>query len=288
MQTGTILQNRYEVVRLIARGGMGAVYEAVDQRLGNRVALKETLVTDPQLRQAFEREARLLAGLNHPVLPGVKDHFTEDGGQFLVMDFIPGKDLAGMLEQRAAPFSVDEVLAWAADLLDALDYLHSRQPPIIHRDIKPQNLKLNQRGRIVLLDFGLAKGAQPSLDQTGISTGQAASIFGYTPQYAPIEQIRGSGTAPTSDLYSLAATLFQLLSNQPPPDALTRASATISGQPDPLPDLSQINPQVSPVLNQVLQQAMAQNAQQRFAGAPEMLAALEAAAGGQADRKSVV
>ncbi len=282
MQAGTLLQNRYEIVRLIARGGMGAVYEAVDQRLGNTVALKETLVNDPQLRQAFEREARLLAGLNHPVLPGVKDHFTEDDGQFLVMDFIPGKDLAGLLEQRTAPFPVDEVLAWAADLLDALDYLHSQQPPIIHRDIKPQNLKLNQRGRIVLLDFGLARGARPVGSQAGVSTGQAASIFGYTPQYAPIEQIQGSGTAPPSDLYSLAATLFQLLSNQPPPDALTRASATVSGQPDPLPDLSSLNPQVNPALGQVLQRAMAQNPQQRFASAPEMLAALKAAAGGQA------
>lgn len=282
MQAGTLLQNRYEVVRLIARGGMGAVYEAVDQRLGNTVALKETLVNDPQLRQAFEREARLLAGLSHPVLPSVKDHFTEDGGQFLVMDYIPGEDLAGLLEQRNAPFPHDEVLAWADDLLDTLDYLHSRQPPIIHRDIKPQNLKLNQRGRIVLLDFGLAKGTQPAGGQSGMSTGQAASIFGYTPQYAPIEQIQGSGTTARSDLYSLAATLFQLLGNQPPPDALTRASAAVSGQADPLPDLSRINPQISPALNQVLQRAMAQNPQQRFADAQEMQAALKAAAAGQA------
>ncbi len=110
---GTVLQTRYRIVRLIADGGMGRVYEATDQRLGNTVALKETFFSEVKLRKAFEREARLLAGLRHPALPVVSDHFTEDAGQFLVMQFIPGDDLATLLYRRGFAFSPGEVLPWA-------------------------------------------------------------------------------------------------------------------------------------------------------------------------------
>ena len=226
----TLLQNRYRVVRLLAEGGMGAVYEAVDERLGNVVALKKTFFSDEQMRNAFEREARLLARLRHAALPVVSDHFTEDDGQFLIMQFIPGDDLEEMLTRRGEPFPVEEVLGWADQLLDALDYLHAQQPPIIHRDIKPQNLKLTERGQIVLLDFGLAKGdASQSARLTS-----AKSIFGYTPHYAPIEQIQGSGTDHRSDLYSLAATLYHLMTGVIPPGALLRLSAVAGNDPDPM------------------------------------------------------
>lgn len=128
----TLLQGRYRVQNLIARGGMGAVYRAIDERLGHTVALKQTLMRDPALRAAFEREARLLASLHHPALPVVSDHFAEADGEFLVMQYIAGPDLAEQVQQRAAPFAVTEVLAWAVRLLDALDYLHTQQPPVIH------------------------------------------------------------------------------------------------------------------------------------------------------------
>jgi serine/threonine protein kinase len=261
----TTLQQRYRIVRLLARGGMGAVYEASDERLGSTVALKQTLVSDPQLRQAFEREARLLAQLQHPALPLVSDHFAEGDGEFLVMQFIPGVDLEQALQQRARPFRVDEVLDWADNLLDALDYLHSQTPPIIHRDIKPQNLKLNARGSVVLLDFGLAKGGDAQTSQ---------SVFGYTPQYAPLEQVKGSGTDARSDLYALAATLYRLLTNQMPPDALTRAAALINGQPDPLRPPSQLNPLVPDALDDLLMQALAQRAKYRPPNAQAMRTAL--------------
>ena len=137
---------------------MGAVYEAVDQRLDTTVALKETLFADERLRKQFEREARLLARLHHPALPRVSDHFSEDDGQFLVMQFIPGDDLSEMMTRKRSPFPANQVLTWADQLLDALDYLHTQDPQIVHRDIKPQNLKLTSRGQIILLDFGLAKG----------------------------------------------------------------------------------------------------------------------------------
>ena len=153
----TVLQGRYRIVSQLGQGGMGAVYEAVDERLDTIVALKETLFTDEKLRKQFEREARLLARMHHPALPRVSDHFNESDGQFLVMQYIAGDDLAAMLTQRNGPFPQEEVLLWADQLCDALDYLHTQDPQIIHRDIKPQNLKLTARGQIVLLDFGLSK-----------------------------------------------------------------------------------------------------------------------------------
>src|ERR671926_1031853 len=193
---GTVLQNRYAVERRIGEGGMGAVYVATDRRFGSTVALKETFFDDPSLRKAFEREARLLNRLRHHALPRVSDHFEESEGQFLVMEYIPGEDLSQMLKARGGTgFPVKQVLAWADQLLDALDYLHTQEPPVIHRDIKPQNLKLTPRGGIVLLDFGLAKGA---VSQQSHLTG-ASSIFGYTPQYAPLEQIQGTSMDARSD-----------------------------------------------------------------------------------------
>jgi eukaryotic-like serine/threonine-protein kinase len=268
----TVLQGRYRIVRQLGQGGMGAVYEAVDQRLDTTVALKETLFTDERLRRQFEREARLLARLHHPALPRVSDHFSEGDGQFLVMQFIPGDDLAEMLARRQGPFPATQVISWADQLLDALDYLHTQDPQIIHRDIKPQNLKLTSRGQIILLDFGLAKGQGGDISR--VTT--AASIFGYTPNYAPLEQIQGLGTDLRSDLYALAATLYHLLTGVKPPDALTRAAALVNGQPDPLLPPSHANASAPAVADDVLKKAMSQNREQRYASAEEMRKALQA------------
>src|SRR5204862_3774069 len=192
--------------------------------------------------------ARLLSRMHHQALPRVSDHFNEGDGQFLVMQYIAGEDLAEMQAQRKGPFPQDEVLRWADQLCDALDYLHTQDPQIIHRDIKPQNLKLTARGQIVLLDFGLAKG---SAGQMSVVT-TSASIFGYTPNYAPLEQVQGLGTDARSDIYSLAATLYHLLTNIKPPDALSRAAAVVNGEPDPLLLADQINPGVSSSFANVL------------------------------------
>jgi eukaryotic-like serine/threonine-protein kinase len=155
-------------------------------------------------------------------------------------------------------------------LLDALDYLHTQDPQIIHRDIKPQNLKLTSRGQIILLDFGLAKGQAGEISRVTTS----ASIFGYTPNYAPLEQIQGLGTDSRSDLYSLGATLYHLITGVKPPDALTRAAAIVNGQPDPLLKASEVNTSVAPELDHVLAKAMAQNREQRYATAADMRKAL--------------
>jgi serine/threonine protein kinase len=272
----TILQNRYLVIEQIGVGGMGAVYVATDQRFGSTVALKETFFTDPSLRKAFEREARLLNRLRHHALPRVSDHFMEEDGQFLVMEFIPGEDLSEMLKARQSAFPVREVLAWADQLLDALDYLHTQDTPVIHRDIKPQNLKLTARQQIVLLDFGLAKGTPVQVSR--VTTAAAgSSVFGYSLNYAPIEQMQGTGTDPRSDLYSLGATLYHLLTGTAPPDALTRATAVLNGQPDPLRPADEVHQQVPASVSAVLKRALAQSAAQRPQTAEEMREELRAA-----------
>jgi hypothetical protein len=260
----TILQNRYRIVRQLGRGGMGAVYEAIDQRLGITVALKETLSAEPSMRRQFEHEARLLAGMQHPALPRVSDHFVEDSRAFLVMQYIGGTDLARIISQQPGPFPREQVIAWADQLLDALIYLHSRDRQVIHRDIKPHNLKVSSTGQIALLDFGLAK-AQPS--DPSVTSSQA--FFGYTRHYAPLEQIQDQRTDPRSDIYALGATLYHLLTGIKPPDALVRASAVVSSQPDPLKSADQIHAAVGSQIAAILMKAMAQRPEDRYATATD-------------------
>jgi serine/threonine protein kinase len=269
IETGTILQNRYRIDKQIGQGGMGNVYVAADERFKSVVAIKETVFQDASLRKAFEREARLLNSLKHSALPRVSDHFNEGDGQFLVMEFIAGDDLAAMMETSGEAFPLETVLNWAHQLCDALEYLHAQD--IIHRDIKPQNLKLTPGGQIVLLDFGLAKG-NPTDAQHQTA---AKSIFGFSRSYASLEQIQGAGTEPRSDLYSLGATLYHLLTGIPPADALTRAMNVLNKQNDPLIPANLVNKQVPKGVAEVLQKAMALNAGERPESANAMLAMLE-------------
>jgi serine/threonine protein kinase len=248
---------------------MGAVYAAVDQRLDATVALKETLSTDDLLLRQFEQEARLLAQLHHPCLPRVSDYFSEGGRAFLVMQFISGPDLAQILSQQSAPFPRNEVIAWADQLLDALVYLHERDGQIIHRDIKPHNLKLMPNGRVALLDFGLAK--THAMDHS--ATSSSNSIFGYTRRYSPPEQIRDLGTTSQSDIYALGATLYHLLTGVKPPDSLERAAAVANSEADPLALMPAKG--IDSDLSAVLNKAMALNVKDRFKSAREFRAALE-------------
>ena len=265
LTTDTVLQGRYRVIRPLGRGGMGAVYEAADMRLSRNVALKQTLVETDELRRAFEREARLLANLRHPALPKVLDHFGEGDGLFLVMEYIPGEDLGRMLEREGRPFSTDEVLGWADQLLGALEYLHGLDPPVLHRDIKPANLKLISRGHIVLLDFGLAKGSAGEMSRTA-----SQSLLGYSPNYSPLEQMQGTGTDARSDLYSLGATLYHLLTGVKPVDAVSRANALVNNQPDPLRPADEVGPGVSAYVSSALMRAMALSIENRPRTAAEM------------------
>lgn len=269
LQSGILVNTRYQVEQLIGQGGMGAVYRAFDQRLKSTVALKQTIANGPRLTEAFEREAQLLARLRHPTLPKVIDYFTEYNGQFLVMEFFPGDDLAQLLLKQRGPFPVEQVLEWADQLLHALAYLHQQDPPVLHRDIKPQNLKLTDttQREIVLLDFGLAKSTPTATSRLT----PEGSVIGYTPMYAPLEQIRAAATVDArSDIYALGATLYHLLTGQPPVDGLTRAAASVSHEPDPQPSPREVNPQVSEIVSAVVAQAMAMLPAERFHSAGAM------------------
>jgi serine/threonine protein kinase len=281
LDTDTLVQSRYRIIRQIGKGGMGTVYLARDENLGVTVAVKQNFFDDARLIEAFKRESRLLAGLRHSALPQVKDYFINDTGQYLVMEYIAGDDFGTLLEKRqqkidpigeAKPFEVSELMRWAEQLLDALDYLHTLPEPVIHRDIKPQNLKLAGRNQIVLLDFGLAKG-KPQWMTRVTTTG---SIYGYTPNYAPLEQIRGVGTDPRSDLYALGATLYHLITGTPPMDAATRAEMVLSGDPDPLLPANEVNAKVPRGVAELLKAAMEPARNKRPASAAVMLEMLRA------------
>ena len=270
LAAGTLLQQRYRIIRMLAQGGMGAVYEAEAIHLGNTpVAVKQTLFAEQErkLREQFEREAVTLARLRHPALPRVNDHFTEGAGQFLVMEFVPGDDMLTVLGRHGRPFNWPQVLAWADKLLDALDYIHSQSPPVIHRDIKPQNLKLTPQGEIFLIDFGLAK-SSTSPSQT------SASLHAYTLAYAPPEQVKAIGTDARSDLYSLAATLYHLMVGEPPVDARVREEVMRFGTPDPLRMLHKIRPEIPVGIAAVMARALAWNRDQRYPNAAAMREAL--------------
>jgi serine/threonine protein kinase len=265
--TGALLQDRYCIEEPIKKTNLSAVYKAKDQRLSSTVAIKENCFNDEEFCSQFRREARLLANLRHPLLPKVSDHFTEDDSQFLVMEYIPGKDLREMLREREdrneGPFEPDLALEWADQLLDVLEYLHGHPEPIVHRDIKPQNLKLGPRGEVVLLDFGLAKGS-PTL-----SGRKSSSIHGFTFAYASLAQIRDEGTNPRSDLYSLGATLYHLMTGVTPPDAFERLNARASGY-NPLRPAHELNPQVAPAVSAALDKAMALYPHERPSSAAEL------------------
>lgn len=268
LSPGVILWSRYRIVDLVGQGGMGAIYKAEDLRLEGRLcAIKEVMPTpgasreyQEQVQAAFHREASVLARLDHPNLPKVSDFFVFNGRDYLVMDFVPGQDLREIIEthrHQQTFIPEKQVLAWARQLLDALEYLHSQEPPVLHRDIKPSNIKLTPNGVIKLVDFGLVKLLQPDDNRTVTVLQGRATI-----QYAPLEQIGGDigHTDPRSDIYSLGATLYHLLTNSPPPDAKTRYLHS-SRQP-PL-SIRQVNPAVSPQTEQAVLHALGLHPEER-------------------------
>jgi serine/threonine-protein kinase len=208
---------------------MGSVYLADDLRLEGRLcALKEVFhdssMSEESIRQSrdqFFREATVLARLDHPNLPKVSDFFSSEERDFLVMDFVPGKDLQTLLMEarRNNEFlSERQVLSWASQLADALDYLHAQDPPILHRDIKPSNVKVTPSGLLKLVDFGLVKLMAPDEMTITILQGRGTAI------YTPLEQYGGDNghTDARSDIYAFGATLYHLLTGQAPVEARDR------------------------------------------------------------------
>ncbi len=272
------LHQRYRIIRELGQGGFGKVYEALDDKLDCIVAIKERLakMDSEKMRRAFEKEAKLLANLRHPVLPKVMDHFFAGQGQYLVMEFIEGDDLARLLSKWKQPFSVEQVLAWAEELLKALEYLHTRSEVILHRDIKPGNIKLTHEGEIFLLDFGLAKGYAGEM-LVPESSQRSSSIHGYTAAYAPLEQFNNSGTNEQSDIYALGATLYHLLTGRAPVNAAQRYTKMEMEGRDPLLPAHEVYSAVPQHVSLVLTQAMAMSRRERLRSAAEMRQALIAA-----------
>jgi serine/threonine-protein kinase len=214
---GMLLDRRYEVVRALAQGGMSAVYEARDTRLSNRRYAVKVLLDagrTPQDRQEaagwFMREAQILSGLRHPLIPDIRDYFSEGGRHYLVMEFVDGQTLEEVLAARGGPgLPVREVLRWGRQLCEVLHYLHSQQPPLIFRDLKPDNIMLDRAGALKLIDFGIARSVLPG------QTGHTIYTTIGTPGYSPPEQYQGLAE-PRSDVYALGATLHHLLSGRDP------------------------------------------------------------------------
>lgn len=241
---------------------MGSIYQAVDENLGVEVAVKENLFTSEEYARQFRREAVILANLRHPNLPRVTDHFVIDGqGQYLVMDFIEGEDLRERID-RLGLVSDSEAVIIGIAICEALAYLHSRQPQIVHRDIKPGNVKITSTGNIVLVDFGLAKLTQGS---QVTSTGARAM----TPGYSPPEQYGAARTDQRSDIYSLGATLYMALTGILPEDALARAMRQAQ-----LTRIQKHNPKVSRRLTSVIEKAMELRPENRYQSADEFKYAL--------------
>lgn len=244
---------------------MGAVYRGRDLHFPNvvkLVAVKEMInrAGDPAIRETivrnFEREANILATLSHPAIPRIYDYFTQNDRSYLILEFIYGKDLESILEETQGFLPEDQVIGWAIELCDVLQYLHTHQPePIIFRDMKPSNVMINQHNHIVLVDFGIAKHFQGSEKGTMIGT----------EGYSPPEQYRGEASA-LADIYALGASLHHLLTRRDP-----RLEPPFSFSERPI---RQINPSVSPELEAAINQALQYNPEERFQSAEEFKDAL--------------
>lgn len=262
LERGAILHNRYRIMEILGQGGMGSVYRAVDENLGVDVAVKENLFTTDEYARQFRLEAIILANLRQPNLTRVTDHFViEDQGQYLVMDYIEGEDLRQRME-RTSTLPDDEVILIGAAMGKALHYLHSRKPPILHRDVKPGNVKISPNGEIFLVDFGLAKVIQGSQITT---TGARAM----TPGYSPPEQYGTARTDPRTDIYSLGATLYAALTGVIPEDGLARAMENVELTP-----VRKRSPKVSRRLAVAVEKAMEVDADDRFQTADDFRKAL--------------
>ncbi|HLF25763.1 MAG TPA: protein kinase [Anaerolineae bacterium] len=271
---GQILAERYRIIGLLGQGGMAAVYCAHDRALDRLAAVKQLrpdpMATEKALKQAreqFQREAQILATLDHPNLPRVTDYFERDGLEYLVMDYVEGQTLSDVVDKSGRGMDEERILDWADQLLSALEYIHRHG--IIHRDIKPSNIRLTPDGRIFLVDFGLVKLFDPRNTKT------ATIMHGLgTPEYAPPEQYDShqGHTDPRSDLYALGATLYHLFTGGAPPTATQRVSDPKSFRPP-----RALGVQISPDIERAIVHAMELQRTQRFTSATEMRAELGAA-----------
>ncbi len=262
LKPGLILHENYEIKRLIKSGGMGAVYEALDKRFDTLCAVKEMLGqsieagNNQYMIDSFKREARILRSLHHSNIPVVRDYFIDGNRYYLVMDYVDGKDLDTVLqgyEGRGVPEEL--VIKWAIEILHALEYLHSQNPPVIYRDMKPENVMLQSSDeKVMLIDFGLARTVNPLSQDTMTSVG--------TPAYAPKELFQGQPQVRT-DIYSLGATMHCLL------------TGVIPLIPFDFSPVRELNSNVSKGLEAIVMKALSMELADRYGSAKEMREAIE-------------
>lgn len=257
LPAGTVLQGRYRVEKMLGQGGMSSVYLAQHLRLKKRVALKALQrPQDPrewtaQVEQ-LELESQIMASLSHPNLAVVFDFFEEQRLPYLVMEFIDGRDLQQVAELAPKLLSQRRVLEFASQIVDALDYLHGQNPPVIVRDLKPSNIMLDSNKRLRLIDFGLARTLQGGQGTRPIVKGVGSL------GYAPIEQYGRGTTDQRSDIYALGATLYFLLTDKAPPEAALRLS-----QKTALVDPATLNDTVTPEVWAAVQKMLQMDPRQR-------------------------
>lgn len=255
LNQGTILADRYLIQDVIGVGGMSSVYRARDMHFPKAVkwvAIKEMIneAPDPLVRktivQNFEREANLLVSLSHTAIPKIYDYFTRDACSYLVLEYIQGKDLERIINSYSNFLPVNQVITWAIELCDVLDFLHNHKPePIVFRDMKPSNVMINMQNHVILIDFGIAK---------NFSTGQKGTMIG-TEGYSPPEQYRGEATA-AADIYALGATLHHILTRR---DPRLEPPFTFSERP-----IQKTNASVPSELEDVITKCLQYNPEDRF------------------------
>lgn len=253
LPSGATLKDRtYRIQDLLKIGGQSIVYEGVEVESGQQVIIKQNYEEQEWSHEVLRQEASLLDSLEHRSLPRVHDCFSEKGSTFLVLSRIPGSDVEELLQSRKSPFLHTEVLDWAFQLLDILEYLQAQEPTIIHRDINPKNVRLTPDNQIFLLDFGIAK-------RINLKT----FLIGGTRRFAPPEQLKDEGTDCRTDIYALAATLYYLLTAREPPDSLSRESSALKGQADPLRLACELNMEIPVPISQVLSRALSLERERR-------------------------
>jgi eukaryotic-like serine/threonine-protein kinase len=269
---GTQLQGRYVIEDLLGQGGFSAVYIVKDRKLGGkRFAIKELKNQSRSERERFLFECEVLKRLHHPALPMVSHLFEDNNQTYMLMEYIDGFNLEKLRKQQAEDrFTLSEVLALLAPIVDAVSYLHRQPIPVLHRDIKPANIVQKENGKTVLVDFGIAKEYHPDTTTTAIRHCSAG--------YSAPEQYSGVGTDPRSDVYSLGATCYTLLTGTVPMDALQRTTTFVTKGKDPQPTLNELVPALSIPVTHVLQRAIAISAERRYATVAEFWQALNNAA----------
>lgn len=259
-----LLMGRFRILHKIGQGGMSIVYQAEDLRLPGKLwAIKEmsdATVTDPVEKQraiaGFKQEAQILSKLQHPNIPQVVDSFQQGSKHYIVTEYVDGATLADMLAKRGGPFAEIEVRAWLKQLCDVLLYLHGRQPPIIFRDLKPQNIMVDRTGQVKLIDFGIARFFKAGKARDTMLLG--------TPGYAPPEQHGHGQTDVRSDVFALGVTLYQLLTGYDP-----------TATPYNLPPIRPLAPSISPAMEEIIQRAIQLQPQARWQNIAEIQAVLQ-------------